>query len=226
MSEQSQKRITVFTGHYGSGKTEIAVNYVLQCQHDYSETTIVDLDFVNPYFRSREARKMLESTGIKVVASAEEYFDTDVPALSPLIPGVLKNANSRVIVDLGGDDTGARAIGRFKSYIPESDYELCFVVNPYRPFTSGIEEVKSVLSAIEKSSRLKVSSLVSNPNLLRETTVRDVLDGHRTVTQWAEELGYAVKFLAVEERFCENPDIKNIGTPVLKINRTMLVPWE
>lgn len=226
MLDKQGKRITVFTGHYGSGKTEIAVNYTLKCATRTTGITLIDLDFVNPYFRSRESKQLLEQQGIDVIASTEELFDTDLPAFSRRIGGALGKSDSRVIVDLGGDEAGARAIGRFRNLMNEENYELLFVVNPYRPFTSKPSEIKTVIDQVEKASGLKVTSLVSNPNLITETRVTDIVSGHRTVLETASMLNLTVRFTAVESSFTGCEEIADMGTPVLTISRRMLVPWE
>lgn len=226
MPDKDEKRITVFTGHYGSGKTEIAVSYTLQCAKNTTGITLIDLDFVNPYFRSREAKQLLEQQGIDVIASTEELFDTDLPAFSRRIGGALGKLDSKVIVDLGGDEAGARAIGRFRNLMNEANYELLFVVNPYRPFTSKPSEIKTVIDQVEKASGLKVTSLVSNPNLITETSITDIVRGHKTVLETAGMLDLTVQFTAVESRFADCPEIVELGTPVLLISRRMLVPWE
>ncbi len=227
----AEKRITVFTGHYGSGKTEVAINYALRqkeklYQTEQSELMLVDLDFVNPYFRSREAREFLNQQGIKVVASAEEQLNTDIPAFSPGILAAFQNPVNRVVVDLGGDEIGARAIGRFRNQIKDDNYELLFVINPYRPFTSNSQEVESLLHKIEGSSRLKVTALVSNPNLLGETTVDDIISGHKAVLAMSQELGMAVKFITVDAALKKYSGLQVLQEPVMYLSRLMLKPWE
>ncbi|GAB4267065.1 hypothetical protein Tfer_0433 [Thermincola ferriacetica] len=224
--DYAQKRITIFTGHYGSGKTEISINYALRAKDICAETTLVDLDFVNPYFRSREAKNFLDKAGITVLASVEDCFDTDLPAFSPRINGVLKNHAARVIIDLGGDEIGARAAGRFRNHISDDAYEMFFVINPFRPFTTGVTEVRPILERIEAASRLKVTALVSNPNLLSETTLADIIAGHNKVLEMARSLELPVKFLAVEKKFTYCSALKAISQPVLEIDRSMLAPWE
>lgn len=225
------KRITIFTGHFGSGKTEISINYALSQANEKGEErenklSLVDLDFVNPYFRSREVKASLNQAGIRVVASAEDYFNTDVPAFSPVIGGVLADKESRVIVDLGGDDIGARAIGRFRSRIPDEDYQMCFVINPFRPFTSNAVEIRDLISKIETASRLKVTSIISNPNLGMETKAENIVSGHEIVADIARILHLPLEFLTVETSFSEHPLIKKLPIHVMKITRMMLVPWE
>lgn len=227
----TNKRITVITGPYGSGKTEISINFImkqskLNDSSSYSDFNLVDLDFVNPYFRSREAKELLNSKGVRVVSSAEDYFNADVPALSPQISGVLRNPSSKVIVDLGGDETGARAIGRFKSCISEDQYEMHFVLNPYRPFSSTFNEIRDLIILIENASRLKVSSIISNPNLAKGTTVQHIVSGHERVKQIAEALNIPVSLLTVEDSFLQYSEISKLSEKVISIKRIMKVPWE
>lgn len=229
MAMDTAKRITIFTGHYGSGKTEISINFTLNFDGDYDKIALVDLDFVNPYFRSREAKTMLTREGIRVIASAEDYFNTDVPAFSPQIIGVFRDKETRVIVDLGGDEIGARAAGRFRNHIADTDYELLFVINPYRPFTKDTEDIAELIKKIEMASRLKVTALVSNPNLAAETTIDDIISGHQRVLEISCSLGVPVAWLTVEKsfgNFSEIPKAAQIKEPVLELARIMLTPWE
>ena len=168
----------------------------------------------------------MKLNGITVIASAEDYFDTDVPALSPRIGGVLKDSAARVIADLGGNEAGARAVGRFRHQIAEDEYELLFVVNPYRPSTANTDEINDVLTKIEGASRLKVTALISNPNLHCETTLENILFGHRTVLSASSSLGLPVRFIAVESGLARSPEICGLGLPVLEIKRQMKAPWE
>ncbi len=228
MSDMSDRkpRISVFTGHYGSGKTEIAINYALELKNRFARVALVDLDIVNPYFRSREAKEFLAGRAIQVVASAEQCFNTDLPALSRDITGVLKNEEVMVVVDLGGSETGARVMGRFRRQIKDDEYEMLLVVNPFRPFTAGPAGIQSLVVEIEAASRLKVTALVSNPNLGRETTVQDIAAGHRLVREAARATGLPLRFIALDCSLAGSRDLENQELPVLFLKRFMLTPWE
>ncbi|MFZ5641134.1 MAG: hypothetical protein ACOY4Q_10670, partial [Bacillota bacterium] len=187
--------------------------------------TLVDLDIVNPYFRSREQRQMLSAAGVNVLASVEDYFDTDLPALSPAITGALKDANGAVVLDVGGDETGARALGRFYNLLAHSKYNLFFVVNPFRPFAREPSGISKVLRGVEQTSRLKVSALISNPNLGRETCPEDIVTGHRTVMDASRQLDLPVAFLCIPETISMTPEIEGVAESVFPVKLFMLPPW-
>jgi hypothetical protein len=221
----NSKRINIFTGYFGSGKTEIAVNFALFLHENEDRVTLVDLDIVNPYFRSREQREMLSAAGVSVLASAEDYFDTDLPALSPAIAGILKDDKGAVVLDVGGDEPGARALGRFNNLLVRGNYNLFFVVNPFRPFTRDPAGISIILQGVEHASRLKVTALVSNPNLGRETCPADIITGHRTVMDAARQHDLPVAFLCIPETLSMAPEFEGVVEPVFPIRLFMLPPW-
>ncbi|MEG2429922.1 MAG: P-loop NTPase, partial [Oscillospiraceae bacterium] len=126
------KRISIITGHYGSGKTNVAVNLALQLKEQHEKVTIVDLDIVNPYFRTSDFTQMLSEKGIKVIAPVYANTNLDIPALPPSINSIFDNKDSFVIVDVGGDDAGAIALGQFSNRIKNSEYDMYYVINECR----------------------------------------------------------------------------------------------
>ncbi len=219
------KRISIFTGYFGSGKTEIAINFALSRQKIANKVVLIDLDIVNPYFRSREQKVQLAAAGINVLASAEGYFNTDLPALAPAISGALQDPDGIAIVDVGGDQTGARALGRYHNLLPADVYTLYFVINPYRPMTRDVQGISKVLREVEQASRLRVTALVSNPNLGRETCPPDILSGHRTVMDTSRQLNLPVEFLCIPVNLVQSPALQNLKQTVLPIKFFMSPPW-
>jgi hypothetical protein len=219
-------RISIFTGRFGTGKTEVAINYALALAELDGSVTLTDMDVVTPYFRTRDMTERLKPRGVEVVAPADFARDIHLPAVSARIWGTLQNEDGLTVMDVGGDSQGARAIGQFKALIERSGYIMYLVVNPYRPFNATVERIAQTVADIEASSRLETGALVSNPNLIADTTLQIVQDGHRLVEQAGEELGLPIAFLCVEERLLEGGVEDLCAQPILPLARHFLPPWE
>jgi len=219
------KRIKIFVGGFGSGKTEIAINYSIYCRKSYNQVAIVDLDIVNPYFRTREAKNVLNLKGVKVVAPEGKLTYADLPLISPEIKGLIQNLDYRLILDVGGDDLGTVVLGNFKSFIEGSDYEMLLVVNPYRPFTQNLSQIKQMAQEIENTSRLKISGIVSNPNLSRETEEKIIKQGHILIKQASQKLNLPIKFICIDEQFSQKVKQEDFVEPIFYIKRFMYLPW-
>ena len=174
------KRITLFAGHYGSGKTNIAVNYAYKLAREGKRVCIADLDIVNPYFRTKDSAKELEALGITLVSPQYANTNVDLPALPAESYRLVQDKSVYGIMDIGGDDRGAYALGRFADAIKaEDDYRMAFVVNCYRPLTSTVEDTVEIMKEIEAACGLRFNCIVNNSNLGDETTpdtVRESLD--------------------------------------------------
>ena len=219
------KRIKIFVGSFGSGKTEIAINYSIYCRKSYTKVAIVDLDIVNPYFRTREARDTLNFKDIKVIAPEGEMAYADLPLISPEIKGLIQNLDYRLILDVGGDDVGTVVLGNFKSFIEGSDYEMLLVVNPYRPFTQSVPQIKQMAQEIENSSRLKISGIISNPNLSRQTDEKIIKQGHILIRQASQKLNLPIEFICIDEQFSQKVKQEDFVEPIFYIKRFMRLPW-
>jgi hypothetical protein len=182
------KRFTVVTGHYGSGKTNLSVNLALDLARTHDEVTLVDLDVVNPYFRSSDYTPLLAEKDVRVIAPTFAGTTLDAPSLPPAIYSAFDSTGA-VIFDVGGDDAGATALGRFSRDISALDYDLLYVVNRYRALTATPADAVALLREIEAASRLSVSGVVNNSHLKSETTVATVLDSLDYANQAAELLG-------------------------------------
>ncbi len=218
------RHTTIFCGNLGSGKTEIAINFALSLKNIVNNVSLVDIDIVNPYFRSRMVRDYLIQLGINVVCPVGELAGADVPAFPPSILGVLENPEVNGVFDVGGDDIGATALGRFKPYLPEGSYHLYFVTNTKRPFTGDVDGILKYISSVEKASRLKVTALVNNTNLGLETDLETVAGGHEVVRQAARKLGLEVAFAASMRHLAAGLEDK-LDTPVLPLDLNMQPPW-
>ncbi len=179
------KRITLFCGHYGSGKTNIAVNYALKLKADGLDVALADLDIVNPYFRSKDSTAELEKAGVRVIALPFANSSVDLPALPSQAYSLVQNRSEYAVLDIGGDDRGAYALGRFVPYIlEENDYEMVYVVNFFRPLTHTVDQAIEVMGEIESACGLKFSAVINNSNLGAESTAETV----RSTSEKAEEL--------------------------------------
>ena len=171
------KRLTLFAGHYGSGKTNIAVNYALHLAAEGKKVCIADLDIVNPYFRTKDSAKVLERSGVELISPQFANTNVDLPALPAESYRLVQDKSVYGIMDIGGDDRGAYALGRFvPSILAEGNYRMIFVANSYRPLTRTPEEALEVMREIEVACGLRFTDIVNNANLGTETTPETVLD--------------------------------------------------
>lgn len=169
------KRITLFAGHYGSGKTCIAVSWAKHIKKSGYKTTIIDIDIVNPYFRTKDSEKELKIAGIDIIASEYANSNLDAPALPKEIYSAISDKSTNVVIDVGGDDRGAVALGRYTDDIKsENNYEMLFVVSKYRPLTKTPEDAFQIMREIEIASKIKFTGIVNNSNIGKITTVEDV----------------------------------------------------
>lgn len=165
------KRITIFSGHYGSGKTNIAISYALNLKKQVEKVAIADIDIVNPYFRTKDSEDMLKQQGVKLICSPYANSNVDIPALPQEIYSVTDDLTTNFILDVGGDERGALALGRIAPGIREEDnYDMFFVVNFCRPLTQDINGALEVFNEIQNACGLKFTAIINNTNLGRETT--------------------------------------------------------
>ncbi len=222
------KRITVFYGLYGGGKSEIAINYALKLRTQGHRVSLVDLDAVTPYFRVRDVRQVLVSRGVHVVSPKESVSHADLPVLPPGIRQVLSGSDSQVVVDVGGDPTGARVLGGLKD-VWTKEASGMFVVNFNRPFTRTVEEAAKALEIVSNSAGLKASGIVSNTHLAESTRLCHVVDGLARAKELGLRIGLPVEFVGVSRQFlgeAEKLESFTQGTPILWLERFLLKPWE
>ncbi len=165
------KRLTLFAGHYGSGKTNIAVNYALHLAAEGKGVCIADLDIVNPYFRTKDSATVLAKAGVKLISPQFANSNVDLPALPAESYRLVQDKAIYGIMDIGGDDRGAYALGRYvPAILEENNYRMVFVANCYRPLTRTPEEAMEVMAEIEQACGLKFTDIINNSNLGTETT--------------------------------------------------------
>ena len=189
------RRVTIFAGHYGSGKTNIALNYARMLKRAGSPVTVADLDIVNPYFRTKDSAADLQAEGIDLVVSDFANSNVDFPALPKEIYALVADRETKIVMDIGGDDRGALALGRYVPDIKaEGDYEMLAVVNAARPLTRTPQEAVEVLREIEAACRLPFTGIVNNTNVGAETTVETVLGSIPYADEIAALMGVPVRF--------------------------------
>ena len=194
------KRLTLFAGHYGSGKTNIAVNYALYLAKEGKKVCIADLDIVNPYFRTKDSEKELSEAGIDLVSPQYANSNVDLPALPAESYRLVQDRSAYGIMDIGGDDRGAYALGRFVGAIKaENDYRMAFVVNCYRPLTSTVEDTVEIMKEIEAACGLEFNCSVNNSNLGEETSAETVLASVDFVNRLSNVTKLPVWLTTVEE---------------------------
>lgn len=193
------KRITLFSGHYGSGKTNIAVNYALKLKKSGVKTVIADLDIVNPYFRTKDSAKELEEEGIPLICSPYANTNVDFPALPAEMYTVICDKTLHAVLDVGGDDRGALALGRLRpSILLENDYEKLFVVNFYRPLSRTVEDALEILREIEAADGIPFTGIVNNSNLGKDTDGKKVEDTFQKAEELSIVCGIPLMYTSVE----------------------------
>jgi hypothetical protein len=193
--------LAIFAGGFGSGKSEIAVNFALAMAGKSKNTVLADLDLVNPFFASRDAREKLAAKNIRFVAPGGDLAFSDIPNLPTEIISLMKQDND-MIIDLAGDEAGSLVVGYLSKLIIErGNYEFYLVINPYRPFASELGSLKELKTNIESAGLIKFTGIISNPNMVEDTNLGLIVEGHRRVVEFAAQLNLPVKYLTVEDRF-------------------------
>ena len=193
------KRITIISGHYGSGKTNIAVNLAIDLKKSFDKVAVADLDIVNPYFRTKDSISDFEKNGIRLISSEYAGSNVDIPALPQEMYAITDDRSYKMIVDLGGDDRGALALGRLTpEIVAENDYEMLLVVNKFRPLTPDLETTVEVAREIETAGKIKFTGVINNSNLGEFTTESEVLDSLSYANEIANYMGIPVKFTSVK----------------------------
>ena len=194
------KRLTLFAGHYGSGKTNIAVNYAMMLKKQGYDVIIADLDIVNPYFRTKDSEKELNEMGIELISSQFANTNLDLPSLPQEMYRTVQDKSKYAVMDIGGDDAGAVALGRFAPFINEEDsYDMVFVANFFRPLSRTAEDALEIMREIEAVSKLKFTSIVNNSNLGDLTTAEDILSTNEEAEKLSALSGLPLKMTTVKE---------------------------
>ena len=202
-----QKRFTILMGNFGSGKTELTVAIAKKKKQEHSNVILVDMDIVNPYFRSSSQEAFLKSEGISIIKPTFALSNVDIPALPPQMQSVFSIPDAHVVIDVGGDEIGATAVARFGPYIApiRDDMQVLYILNPFRPLSSTIEDIQNLYHGIVSRSRLKPDFIINNANLQEFTTIDDLRESWAWVKEASKVLNTPIGFTAgmpyLEEEF-------------------------
>lgn len=218
------KRVTLFMGHYGSGKTFTAVGYALALAKRGVPVGIYDMDIVNPYFRTVDAEKTLSAAGVELVVSPYAETNVDIPAMNAKSYKMVDDKSRFAVLDVGGDERGALALGRFYEKInAENNFDCLLVVNPYRPETRDIKGAEEIKAEIEAVSRIPFTGIVNNANLGAETEIKHILYGKKFCDGLSEKLNIPVKFTTMLKRFAK--DVETELKDVLVVDGVKYGDW-
>jgi len=220
-----ESQVTVLVGHFGSGKTEIALNGALDLADAGEKVTLVDLDIVKPYFRSRAARSLLEEHGIRLIAPEGELIYSDLPIIVPQVRDAVRRHSMKTILDVGGDGSGARVLGSLTDVIPVAEAAIDVVLNFSRPGTPDPEAAAAMVAEIEAVSRLRATGLISNTHMMTETTPEIVLSGASMAARTAEKLRIPLKAAVIREDMVEAISDR-LPCPAFVIRRIIKPPFE
>lgn len=216
------KGVTVICGHYGCGKTNLSINLAIECARSGKNVTLIDLDIVNPYFRSSDYSDILTKEGITVIGPTFANTNLDTPSL-PASIGTAISGEGYIIIDVGGDDAGATALGRYSKEISEAGYDMIYVINRYRSMTTTPEEAAQILVEIETTSRLKATGIVNNSHLKQLTTADTIIDSIEFADRTAEILGLPILFTTAPVSVADS--LNNIAH-VHPLDVYVNTPWE
>ena len=216
-----QSKIVIFAGHYGSGKTNVAVNCALQMRKQFDRVAIADLDIVNPYFRTKDAAELLSKHGVEVIVSEFAGTNLDAPAMPAEAYRMLHDSDLHSVIDVGGDDRGALALGRYADAIKSGEYEMYFICNKFRPMTRTAEDAYEAMKEIEAAASIPFTGIIDNPNLGPDTTADDVLGSAEYSATLADLSGLPVVCTAVRRDIAE----KISSTSVFPIDIIVSQTW-
>lgn len=219
-------KLYIIIGAYGSGKSEYAVHLARTHANRGEKVCLVDMDVVNPYFRVRDVRDEFAALGMEVIAPEGSFSHADLPMISPRIKGAIQNMEKTVILDVGGDPAGCRALGRFVDAIRERTYEMFLVANTSRPFTGTIEDIEVMIEMLEFSSKLRITEMICNTNLMQFTDADLVLQGIKTIEEVALRRNLNFEKYLVLDAY-EDVVPENLGGKKREVmSYTLKKPWE
>lgn len=220
--------IVVIVGNYGSGKTEVAINLAVDQARRGTAVRVADLDLVNPYFRTREARQILSKLGIDIVLPPEGWLKADLPILSPRVAGLIRDPGQLAILDVGGDGVGARVLAALADAFfaaANTPLQLLQVINPFRPNTANVQQCLAMQHTIEAACRLKVTGWIGNPHLMDETTEDHIRQGYALMQALVDHSGLPLVCMAVSAALVRKVHALRMQCPVLVIQRQLVPPW-
>jgi hypothetical protein len=222
----SASKITILTGHFGSGKTEIAINFALEKRKNHEKVAINDLDIINPYYRTRNVANVFQENDIELIAPKDHLATADLPIVSGEFYRVLHDDRYQIVVDSGGDKDGATALGQYYHEWKDRKVELLFVLNAKRPYVSTVDGVLLTINRIEDVSRLKVTGIINNTNIGSTTTMEDVLKGFDLSKKVSEIIGTPILYTTISTQLQKDANEFSLHNKVMFIDRFMKLPWE
>ena len=217
--------IVGIVGNYGSGKTEVSINLAVNRKQAGLDVRIADLDLVNPYFRTREARTVLAELGVEVILPPEQYLQADLPVLCPTIAGIIQKSNGLTLLDVGGDDVGATVLASLADAFKDIDIRMLQVVNPLRPQTSTVSGCLKMRNEIEEAAQIAINGLIGNANLIEETGTEEIYSGYEFVQALSSQCGLPLEFVTVAQEVLPAIDRARFACPILPIARQLVPPW-
>ncbi len=218
--------IVVLVGAYGSGKTEVAINLAIHMNARGTRVCLADLDLVNPYFRTREARHVLSTQGIEVILPPAEYMQADLPILTPAVAGMLRRPSELSLLDVGGDDVGATVLAALADALAAQSPQVLQVINPHRPYTETVSDCLKMRQAIEAKSKLQITGIIGNANLMEATRSEDILTGYEFAREVAAAGHIALVCITTPAGLLTRIDKRSIQCPVLSLRRQLVPPWK
>lgn len=218
--------IVIIVGAYGSGKTEVAINLAVYMRARGAAVRLADLDLVNPYFRTREARHSLKRLGIDVVLPPAQYMQADLPILTPEVSGMLRHPSDLTLLDAGGDDVGATVLAALADSLSGKSAQVLQVINPNRPYTNTVSGCLKIRREIEAKANMAVTGIVGNANLMEDTSEHDILAGYDFCRQVAEAAAIPLVFITTPAALLTRLDKQDIQCPVLALRRQLVPPWK
>ncbi len=218
--------IVVIVGNYGSGKTEVAINLAFTCRQETNDVQVVDLDLVNPYFRTREARHLLNTHGIDLVLPPAPYLHADLPIVSPAVSGAIRQGRRLTILDVGGDGVGATVLASLADAFRGQPVQLLQVINRHRPHTDTVEGCLAMRTQIEASAQLPVTGWIGNTHLMEMTTSDMILAGFDFASEVSQASHLPLVFVTAPQSLYASLNREVIDCPVLPIERRLKTPWQ
>lgn len=219
------KRLNIFCGHYGSGKTEVSLNFAIKLANEGKKVSIVDMDIVNPYFRTADAKRILEEHGIELIASEFANSNLDIPTVPQEVKKCFYDTSREIVFDVGGDDDGAYALGQFNSFFQNEEYNMHFVVNTKRPLCSNSDELYEMAKNIEIASRLRFTDIANNTNVGKLTDSDTLLSDYDEIISLSEKLNIPINMQCGLESSLENLP-ENLKKDQFPMQIYIKMPWE
>ncbi len=207
------KRITLLSGHYGSGKTNIAVNLAFMMREQSDKVTVADLDIVNPYFRTKDSLQDFKDKDIRLICSEFANSNVDLPAMPEDLYAITDDKSHRVVIDVGGDDRGALALGRLAPKIlEENNFEMLLVINCFRPLTRDVDSTIEIIKEIQSVCNIPFTGIINNSNLGKSTTASDILDSLPYANEISKALDLPILATSVKEDLIDDlkADVDNL----------------